>query len=506
MEHSPRCSLYYVTTGAWNDEVALVDRYRQGIADLKATGLFSTVDFIPVDAGYLKRVYRELHHGITRDILFERHTIIPAIGGVQEAYLGIVPAQEYLKLICDDSGALNRRLFYDNVRDFQGLNPVNLEIADTLEDNAANDRFALLNNGVTIVARGATKIGAKFNLKNYQIVNGCHTSHMLYMHRDRLTPAVFVPLKLIVTENTEVTTQIIQGTNRQTEVKLEAFESVKPFQKRLEEFYQAASRDLPLPLYYERRSKQYDGQEVRRDRIITLAVQVKCFVSMFLNEPHSTDRYYGELLSSYRSRLFSDSHHAYPYFLSGSAISAVEHLFADGSLPRSWRRLKYQMLMIFRLQHEPFALPYLNSRDIEKYCWGLLERLRDETKCRAAFTAAGELAEATRNATPRGREAPHRTRALTAAILDAVKRGAPAAAALRARGTVKWFSDTRGYGFIRTESGPEYFVHYSKILTRGFQTLIQDEEVEFSIVDSPKGALATDVMPIARAEGSLAPA
>jgi hypothetical protein len=300
MERSPRCFLYYVTTGQWKDDAPVLARRDQGIGDLQATGLFSTVEFIPVDAEHLKRVYRELHHGITRDILFEKHTIVPPIGRVQEAYIGIVPASEYLKLICDDTGTLNRRLFYDNVRDFQGLNPVNQEIAETLSDGSHNDRFALLNNGVTIVARGATKIGARFNLKNYQIVNGCQTSHMLYMQREHLTPSVYVPLKLIVTDDVDVTTQIIQGTNRQTEVKLEAFESVQPFQKRLEEFYQAASRDLPLPLYYERRSKQYDNSEVQRDQIISLAVQIKCFVAMFLNEPHSTHRYYGELLSSYR--------------------------------------------------------------------------------------------------------------------------------------------------------------------------------------------------------------
>ncbi len=53
---------------------------------------------------------------------------MPQIGGVQAAYIGIVPCLEYLKLLTNEDGTLNRRLFYDNVRDFQGNNPVNHEI------------------------------------------------------------------------------------------------------------------------------------------------------------------------------------------------------------------------------------------------------------------------------------------------------------------------------------------------------------------------------------------
>ena len=104
-----------------------------------------------------------------------------------------------------------------------------------------------------------------------------------------------------------MTNQIIQGTNRQTEVKVEAFESLAPFQKQLEELYIAMGRAKRDPIYYERRSKQYDQQNVRKDRIITLTSQIKSFVAMFLNEPHSIHRYYGELLDSYRSRLFRES-------------------------------------------------------------------------------------------------------------------------------------------------------------------------------------------------------
>jgi hypothetical protein len=178
MDHSPICKMFFATTGTWNDDPPLRARIDDGINNLKKSGLFSSVEFTAVDSDGLKRMYRELNHKVVREFAFEKHTILPQITGVQEAYIGIVPCQEYLKLICDDEGLLNRRLFYDNVRDFQGHNPVNREIEGSIQDGARNDRFSLLNNGVTVVARDVNKVGVNFRLKDYQIVNGCQTSHI----------------------------------------------------------------------------------------------------------------------------------------------------------------------------------------------------------------------------------------------------------------------------------------------------------------------------------------
>jgi cold shock CspA family protein len=495
MDQSPACRLYYVTTGTWTGDEAIQSRIDQGVQDLEQTGLFSLVEFVPIDGNGLKRLFRELNHKIEREIVFDKHTILPQIASVDEAYIGILPCVEYIKLICDDSGALNRRLFYDNVRDFQGHNSVNREMAATIQEANRGDRFALLNNGVTIVARDVNKVGTRFRLRDYQIVNGCQTSHIIHRNRAQLTPDVYVPVKLIVTTDSEVTNQVIQGTNRQTEVKIEAFESLAPFQKRLEELYLAVGRERPEPLYYERRSKQYDHLNVRKDRVVTLATQIGCFIAMFLNEPHSTHRYYGELLSSYRSRLFSDAHSPWPYYLSGETLGTVERLVSEGELPRAWRPVKYQLLMVYRLQNAADEPPPLNSRAIQGYCEGLLEELEDSAKAGAAFRRAGKLVEWVGSGLPPSREPPERTRAFTTALIEAVRSGEPVGPATtnRARGTVRWFSDTKGYGFIDSDDGREPFVHYSSITGDGFRSLVAQQRVEFVIVDADRGIRAEDV-------------
>jgi len=62
-----------------------------------------------------------------------------------------------------------------------------------------------------------------------------------------------------------------------------------------------------------------------------------------------------------------------------------------------------------------------------------------------------------------------------------------------ASGTVKWFNEVKGYGFLTTEDGNDVFVHYSSIIGDGFRTLNEGEEVEFEITDTPKGPQATEV-------------
>ena len=61
------------------------------------------------------------------------------------------------------------------------------------------------------------------------------------------------------------------------------------------------------------------------------------------------------------------------------------------------------------------------------------------------------------------------------------------------RGTVKWFSDEKGFGFISQEGGEDVFVHHTGIAMEGFRTLAEGQAVEFEITQGPKGAQATNV-------------
>ena len=65
-----------------------------------------------------------------------------------------------------------------------------------------------------------------------------------------------------------------------------------------------------------------------------------------------------------------------------------------------------------------------------------------------------------------------------------------------AKGTVKWLSNQKGYGFITTEDGKDVFVHHTSILGEGYKSLKEGQAVEFEIGQGPKGEHATNVKPL----------
>ena len=64
------------------------------------------------------------------------------------------------------------------------------------------------------------------------------------------------------------------------------------------------------------------------------------------------------------------------------------------------------------------------------------------------------------------------------------------------KGTVKWFNESKGYGFIQKEEGGDIFVHYTAIQDSGFKTLAEGQQVSFDIVDGPKGPAAANVQKV----------
>lgn len=61
------------------------------------------------------------------------------------------------------------------------------------------------------------------------------------------------------------------------------------------------------------------------------------------------------------------------------------------------------------------------------------------------------------------------------------------------RGKVKWFNDAKGFGFIEREGGPDVFVHFSSVQGEGYKSLAEGQEVQFDLVDGPKGPQAQNV-------------
>lgn len=387
----PICKLFYVCTGKWKDDQNLRAIISSGKIEIENIGIFEEVSVEPLGATEIQKLFHETKNKLSSTINFQSRITLPDIDGVSEAYLGVLPLPEYLKLIQDENGTIYS-IFDDNVRDFQGSNIVNKKIKSTLE-NHNFDLFSVLNNGVTIVASALTPAANRFTIRDYQVVNGCQTSHVLHeCQKIEGIENVFVPIKIVVTESDDIKTSITLATNSQTEVKTEQLEALNVFQKKLELYYNAESKTFPL--YYERRSQQYNSDAgIKKTQIISIPIQIKSFASMFLNSPHLVSGYYGTIVKRFSGQIFNEEHKYSPYYVSALAYYRIEQFFRSGDLKTVYKKARFHLLYVVRLLVAGENLPPFNSNKIESECEEFKLHLIDERKALSIFLDAQSIFE-----------------------------------------------------------------------------------------------------------------
>jgi len=302
--------------------------------------------------------------------------------------LGFVSARTFLSIVSDEDGDIIKSIFYDNVRDWQDYNQVNTEIKETLASEH-KARFVLMNNGVTIIARTVRPTGNRFYIEDFQVVNGCQTSHVLADSRGQIDDSVMIPLRLIGTQDENVIGSIVHATNRQTEVKSEQFFAVTEFAKKLELFFQSFTNSKRL--FYERRSHQYDSLSIEKTRIVTPGNLIRAFAATYLQEPHATTRNYRRLTDQIGKDIFGAEHKLDPYYVAAFALYKLEYLFRNQLIDAVYKAARYQILLAARLLENPTPLPKMNSHDMERHCRVINDILWDATKSDDLFARAAKV-------------------------------------------------------------------------------------------------------------------
>ncbi|KKO45675.1 hypothetical protein WG68_09870 [Arsukibacterium ikkense] len=387
----PYCKLFYICTGKWVEDKNLKAVISSGVNEIDSIGLFDSVNLEALGASEVQRLYHETKNKLSATITFQNKVTLPDINGVSEAYLGVIPFGEYLKLIQDENQTIHS-IFDDNVRDFQGNNQVNKKIKNTLESGDF-DLFCVLNNGVTIVATSITPVSNRFTIRDYQVVNGCQTSHVLHDCQGiEGVERVFVPIKIIVTDDEDIKTNITLATNSQTEVKTEQLEALSVFQKKLELYFNAEKNSIPL--YYERRSQQYNSNAgIKRTQIISIPIQIKSFASMFLSSPHLVTGYYGTIVKRFSGQMFNEEHKYSPYYVSALSYFRIEQFFRSGDLKAENKKARFHIMFIVRLLCMGEQLDLFNSNKMDKNCEKFKATLLKDNEALKVFKEAESIFE-----------------------------------------------------------------------------------------------------------------
>lgn len=393
----PDCLLHYVTTGVWNapeDLVRIVATLKQQLDD---TGLFNMVEFVPVDREGLIAYWIQTRNPVQATFTVKGYIPIPDIEGVEEAYLTITPAVEFVdKVLAGDDGRIRSSVFEQNVRAFLGDdNPVNARIRSGLEDPDSHDRFAILNNGLTLVSPDVRVQADRVSVTDFQIVNGCQTSHVLVRSRSLLTDGIYVPIKVVEADDPDIVAQVVEATNSQSDVEETQFLSLSPFVRKLEAYFNAfeseAERDRRL--YFERRTRQYAGEEISRNRIFDIERLARAFAAMFLDVPHLAARYPTQTLKERADALYRTDHREVTYYTAALALYRLELAFGNGYVPRTYQTKKWHLLMAVKYRIGGKVVPPLNSPKIERYCKPILDALEAGGKASAPpfLEAASEI-------------------------------------------------------------------------------------------------------------------
>lgn len=394
------CKLFYCTTGTWNEKgisVATLEKKRDQII---ATRIFKSdkgekVEVIAVDKDKLRRLYDKTIEPLNAE--FNLLTSIPLknINNVEEAYLGIIQFKELMKIIVNVETGKLRPLYHDNVRDYLGLEniKVNEDINKTLE-NKDFALFQLLNNGITVVAEDNRGRQDKFILINSQVVNGCQTSNVLFKNKDLIgIDELKVPIKLIITKDSDIRDKIIVSTNNQTAIKEEQLLALTEFQKRLEQFYKA----MPDHLYYERRKAQYaNDPNIKKSQIVDIREQIKAYVAMFLEEPHVVSGYFAKVYKDRKGSIFHQDHICESYYVSALIQNRFKQLLVSKKIERKYNKARYHLFMLFRKIAQPSKKFIPEDKQATEYCNSILEIIRDEKRCLDNFQKVFELVKKAR--------------------------------------------------------------------------------------------------------------
>lgn len=231
----------------------------------------------------------------------------------------------------------------------------------------------------------------KFTIEDYQIVNGCQTTHVLFDSRGELDDSVSIPVRLISTKNEDVTNTIIKATNWQTAIKEEQLFALQQFPKTLEAYF--GSFPFPQRLYFERRSRQYDSLSIEKTRVITFDAMIRAFAAMFLNEPHRTTRNYKALKARLGKEIFAKDQRMEPYYVSALALYLLEFALRNKRLESKYRSARFHIMLAIRILAAGYDMPALTANKMEAYSNGITAVLQDSTKAENLILKAAKVIE-----------------------------------------------------------------------------------------------------------------
>lgn len=372
----PKITIRFIATGNYLQPQEFQSSIKKFEKQLKEIGYFSEIDVKCLGRNELIALWVATYSGVSAQLPLLGSTPLPSISGVDEAYIAVARAKDFVEnLLKSDDGTLRSQVFEENVRAYLGSdNSVNESISQTLLSKTLRSRFPVLNNGITIVSPDVRIQGNNLHLDNYQIVNGCQTSNLLYENRDSYDDSVTVTLKIVETSNEEVFSDLVRATNSQTKVDETQFLSLKPIIKQVEKYFNTFE-GADSRIYFERREKQFAGKDVPAIRIFNINAVAKCVASMFFERPDLAYRYQKTMYDTLSENIFDSENKEIAYYAACLTLYRLHSYVASNSIPQNMRKYKWHMLPLIRTIIAGRDAPPIKSKKITAYSQKIIDTL-----------------------------------------------------------------------------------------------------------------------------------
>ena len=367
----PKLICYFANSArAAEDREILGAREAMRVA-LNDTGFFRSIEVELLDRDKVVDLWTAAEGQIEATLRVLGSAAFPKAPEIEEGYVVTVRAKDFIEqILSDQNGRLRQRIFEENVRDFIGIeSEINSEMAETLQDPVKQKRFGVLNNGITIISPDIRVTGFDIFLRDFQIVNGCQTSNVLFENREHVGDDTTVMLKIVETSDASVVDDIVRSTNRQTKVEEDQFLATLDAVKALERYFDAKGADEEYRLYFERRKNQFSSHEnVKAIRVFDIKEIARCAAAMFLDKPDIASRYPNRLTGELRDTVFNKNYSEEIYHVSAYTLYRIKLLLSNGKIDPKYSKLRWHIIMAIKYFLLGDEIPQLSSKKITQSC------------------------------------------------------------------------------------------------------------------------------------------
>jgi hypothetical protein len=264
--------------------------------------------------------------------------------------LTTIKFSELKKLILTTDGSLKEKLFVENVRNYIGNTPVNLDIKKTLDNESNKCYFPFLNNGLAIICDKIEKHPVKkdeFTLTFPRIINGCQTTNMLYK-KYKESPddlnEIEVVSKVISTSNNELKKMIIYVANNQNSIDKD-LQSLNEFYEKIEMYF-SGKEEKNFHLHFERLRGQH-ANIIPPHSKVNIETLARVYISVFLRKPHEMKSNALSFIEQYQKegKIFNNSESARDYYYCGVLWYWFNHFLVNSTILMKSKTMDMHILM-----------------------------------------------------------------------------------------------------------------------------------------------------------------